>query len=135
MISASQEESAMLPCLLEPQEIAAWFQVKTWPDVECRVAQSESEYPSTGPGRWACLYARIRSLAACVLLLDLRHICRGRGSLTEPPPRPALTHSWFGLYLRCTYVAVCSRSGSLAACAGLVLAVFGVNCYNWEYSP
>ena len=49
----------------------------------------------------------------------------------EPPP--PCTHSWSGLFLRCTYVVVCPRSGPLAvcwACSGCFVGgwwlVFGV---------
>ena len=44
-ISASQEDRAMLFCLVEPQDMAAWLNTKTFPDVECLVAQSESDIP------------------------------------------------------------------------------------------
>ena len=43
MISASQEDSATLVCLLEAQLMAALLKMKTAPEVECFSAQSESE--------------------------------------------------------------------------------------------
>eukprot|EP00965_Chrysotila_dentata_P028032 932032-Pleurochrysis_carterae.AAC.3 len=48
MISASHEDSATEGRFLEAHEIAAWLYTKTYPDVECRVAQPESECPCTG---------------------------------------------------------------------------------------
>ena len=45
MISASQLESAIEACLLDPQEMAALESMKTQPDVEWRTAQSESVIP------------------------------------------------------------------------------------------
>jgi hypothetical protein len=41
-ISASHEESATVFCFFDPQETAARFNTKTFPEVEWRVAQSES---------------------------------------------------------------------------------------------
>eukprot|EP00965_Chrysotila_dentata_P261151 6214155-Pleurochrysis_carterae.AAC.3 len=43
MISASQDERPTQGCFLEDHEMAAWLYMKTYPDVECRVAQFESE--------------------------------------------------------------------------------------------
>eukprot|EP00965_Chrysotila_dentata_P143432 4739218-Pleurochrysis_carterae.AAC.1 len=48
MISASHDDSATEGCFLETQEIAAWLYMKTYPKVESRVAQWESEYACTG---------------------------------------------------------------------------------------
>eukprot|EP00965_Chrysotila_dentata_P002760 89638-Pleurochrysis_carterae.AAC.1 len=46
-ISASQEESATLACFLDDQEMAVLPYVNTHPVLECRTAQSESEWPRT----------------------------------------------------------------------------------------
>eukprot|EP00965_Chrysotila_dentata_P027500 913515-Pleurochrysis_carterae.AAC.1 len=46
-ISASHEDSATVGCFFEDQEMAARPCMKTQPDVEWRVAQSESEWPCT----------------------------------------------------------------------------------------
>eukprot|EP00965_Chrysotila_dentata_P185897 6137320-Pleurochrysis_carterae.AAC.1 len=48
MISASHEDSAAEGCFLDAHEMAAWLYKKTYPEVECLVAQSESEYPCMG---------------------------------------------------------------------------------------
>eukprot|EP00965_Chrysotila_dentata_P179394 5924477-Pleurochrysis_carterae.AAC.2 len=49
IISASQDERATLGCFFDDQEIAAWLYMKTYPEeVECLVAQFESEMPSMG---------------------------------------------------------------------------------------
>ena len=45
IISASQDDSAMLFCLREPQLRAADCNVITQPDVEAAVSQEASEYP------------------------------------------------------------------------------------------
>eukprot|EP00965_Chrysotila_dentata_P204790 6182553-Pleurochrysis_carterae.AAC.1 len=42
-ISASQEERVTVGCFFDAHDIAAWPYRKTYPEVECRVAQSESE--------------------------------------------------------------------------------------------
>eukprot|EP00965_Chrysotila_dentata_P043061 1429909-Pleurochrysis_carterae.AAC.1 len=46
IISASQDDRATEGCFLEAHEMAAWLYMKTYPDVECLVAQFESEKPS-----------------------------------------------------------------------------------------
>eukprot|EP00965_Chrysotila_dentata_P151037 4991485-Pleurochrysis_carterae.AAC.1 len=48
MISASQDESATDGCFLLLHVMAARPYMKTWPEVEWRVAQSESENPVSG---------------------------------------------------------------------------------------
>eukprot|EP00965_Chrysotila_dentata_P005746 189655-Pleurochrysis_carterae.AAC.1 len=45
MISALQDDNATLGCFFDAQKTAAWLYTKTYPDVECRVAQFESENP------------------------------------------------------------------------------------------
>eukprot|EP00965_Chrysotila_dentata_P256543 6212574-Pleurochrysis_carterae.AAC.2 len=52
MISASHDERATEGCFLDAHEMAAWLYMKTWPDVECLVAQSESEKPAIGVSVW-----------------------------------------------------------------------------------
>eukprot|EP00965_Chrysotila_dentata_P031269 1040980-Pleurochrysis_carterae.AAC.1 len=47
-ISASHEESATVACFLLLHVMAACPYMNTCPDVECRVAQSESENPASG---------------------------------------------------------------------------------------
>eukprot|EP00965_Chrysotila_dentata_P128157 4237003-Pleurochrysis_carterae.AAC.1 len=49
-ILASHEDRATVACFLLDQVMAAWLYKNTWPDVECLVAQSESEKPATGCG-------------------------------------------------------------------------------------
>eukprot|EP00965_Chrysotila_dentata_P087133 2876387-Pleurochrysis_carterae.AAC.1 len=45
-ISASHDESATVACFFDDHDIAAWLYVNTKPEVECRVAQSESVNPT-----------------------------------------------------------------------------------------
>ena len=45
MISASQEERAIVTCRLEAQDMAAPDSMNTEPEVECFTAQSESLMP------------------------------------------------------------------------------------------
>eukprot|EP00965_Chrysotila_dentata_P223088 6193379-Pleurochrysis_carterae.AAC.4 len=47
IISVSQDDKAAEGCFFDAHKIAAWLYMKTYPDVECRVAQLESENPST----------------------------------------------------------------------------------------
>eukprot|EP00965_Chrysotila_dentata_P095764 3165552-Pleurochrysis_carterae.AAC.1 len=47
-ISASQDDSATVGCFLLLHVMAACPYMKTCPEVECRVAQSESEKPARG---------------------------------------------------------------------------------------
>eukprot|EP00965_Chrysotila_dentata_P061229 2028252-Pleurochrysis_carterae.AAC.1 len=47
MISASHDESAKEGCIFDAHEMAAWLYMHTYPDVECFVAQSESENPAS----------------------------------------------------------------------------------------
>eukprot|EP00965_Chrysotila_dentata_P055454 1839941-Pleurochrysis_carterae.AAC.1 len=50
MLSASHDDSSTPGCYSESaHEMAARLYMKTYPDVECLVAQAESEYPSIGP--------------------------------------------------------------------------------------
>eukprot|EP00965_Chrysotila_dentata_P219232 6191012-Pleurochrysis_carterae.AAC.1 len=48
MISASQDENATEGCFLLLHVMAARPYMNTWPEVEWRVAQSESENPVSG---------------------------------------------------------------------------------------
>eukprot|EP00965_Chrysotila_dentata_P110833 3662976-Pleurochrysis_carterae.AAC.1 len=68
IISASQDESATVGCFLLLQVMAALPYRKTCPEVECRVAQSESEKPVRGR-------LSIAQNALCRVL----HVLRGTG--------------------------------------------------------
>ena len=61
--SASQEDSAMEVCFLEPQEIAALLSMETKPEVECLTAQSESVMPCSAvmPASWVRPRSLVRS--------------------------------------------------------------------------
>eukprot|EP00965_Chrysotila_dentata_P177331 5856841-Pleurochrysis_carterae.AAC.1 len=48
MISASQDERATEGCFFDAQDMAAWLYMKTYPDVESLVGQSESDNPAIG---------------------------------------------------------------------------------------
>eukprot|EP00965_Chrysotila_dentata_P245639 6206681-Pleurochrysis_carterae.AAC.2 len=48
MISASQDDRATVGCFLLLQVMEALPYINTWPEVEWRVAQSESEKPAKG---------------------------------------------------------------------------------------
>eukprot|EP00965_Chrysotila_dentata_P263163 6214774-Pleurochrysis_carterae.AAC.5 len=72
MISALHDDSATEGCFFDAHEIAAWLYINTYSDVECFVAQSESEKASTDvversnlrpTGRWWERYIRTRCAA------------------------------------------------------------------------